>query len=177
MIELLAIQAICNSKRPQIEALYPSLLVTMQEYDITTPQRQAIFIAQAAHESGGFQYMEEIASGAAYEGRLDLGNTEPGDGVKFKGRGVFQLTGRANYAKYSRAQYGSELVLLNEPGLLAKPPAAGLSSGWFWYTKNLNPLADADDFEGVTRRINGGLNGLVQRRALWARAKTALGIA
>lgn len=176
MISLLAVQAICNSKRPQVEANYESLLAAMADNGINTPQREAMFLAQVIHESGGFKYLEEIASGQAYEGRIDLGNTLPGDGVKFKGRGIIQIIGRANYGKCSKGLFGVEETLLARPELLANPPDAARSAGWFWSWKGLNRFCDANDFEGLTRRIAGGLSGIVERRALWRRACTALGV-
>ena len=106
-----------------------------------------------------------------YEGRLDLGNTEPGDGAKFRGRGLLQTTGRANYAATGKA-LGVDLLL--RPELLGLPPLAARSAGWFWQRKGLNELADAGDFTECTRRINGGLNGLAQRQELYINALGAL---
>ncbi|WP_257306288.1 glycoside hydrolase family 19 protein [Geothrix campi] len=142
--------------------------------------RVAHFLAQVAHESGELRYMREIwgptSAQLGYEGRADLGNTEPGDGMKFKGRGLIQVTGRANYLRCSMALYGDAQTLAETPELLETKEAACLSAGWFWGEfKHLNPLADADDLEHITRRINGGLNGLVYRTAYLARAKEALG--
>ncbi len=126
----------------------------MDEFTINTPQRQAMFLAQVAHESGELRYVEEIASGAAYEGRSDLGNTEPGDGVRYKGRGLIQITGRANYAACGAA-LGVDLVAT--PELLSGVVLACRSAGWFWSTHGCNELADADNFRLITIRINGGL--------------------
>lgn len=133
---------------------------TMREFDITTPNRKAMFLAQLAHESGGLVHFEEIASGAAYEGRSDLGNTQPGDGVRFKGRGPIQITGRANYTTASR-DLGVNLVAT--PELAARPDIGYRLAGWFWQSRNLNSLADANDFLKMTKRINGGYNGLADR--------------
>lgn len=135
--------------------------VHLRTYGIlATPQRLAYFIAQVAHESGGFKYMEEIASGAAYEGRADLGNTQKGDGVMYKGRGVIQLTGRANYRAYGQALG----IDLERHPLLASTPSIGLLiSCKYWADKDLNTLADADDIKTITRKINGGLNGFDDR--------------
>ncbi len=131
---------------------------TLDEFEINPPQRQAMFLAQFAHETGELRYVEEIASGEAYEGRADLGNTEPGDGMRFKGRGGFQITGRANYAACSTALFGYPTKLLNDPELLCEPVNACRSAGWFWRDyKHLNPLADAGNFRLITIRINGGL--------------------
>ena len=177
MIPLLAIQAICNTKQPCIEAIYQPLLDTMDEFDIGTPQRQAMFIAQTAYESMRYTHLEELASGQAYENRVDLGNTQPGDGVKFKGRGCIQITGRTNYGRCSAALFGIDSLLLDAPEKLSQPGLAARSAGWFWSWKRLNDLADIGDFAGVTRRINGGLNGIADRIVLWNRAKYALGVA
>lgn len=144
-----------------------------EEFGIVTPLRIAHFIAQAAHESAGFLYTEEIASGAKYEGRKDLGNTQKGDGVKFKGRGLIQLTGRSNYQKYKQF-CGYDVVA--KPTLLSQPTGAVRSAMWFWQTHGLNELADADDFLTITKRINGGTNGLESRKEYLKRAKKALGV-
>lgn len=139
-------------------------------FGIDTTLRKAHFLAQVAHESLRGKYMEEIASGRAYEGRRDLGNTEPGDGVRFKGRGLIQLTGRDNYRRYSWALYGDERAVLY-PDMVAGLPDAALAAGWFWQRNGLNALADTDDIRAVTRRVNGGYNGLDGRKAHLARAK------
>ena len=140
-------------------------------YAINTTLRQAHFLAQCAHESDGFHTCQEYASGAAYEGRRDLGNTHPGDGKRFKGRGILQLTGRSNYTSYGKA-LGIDLV--DDPDLAADFPAAALIAALYWKQHSLNPRADADDIEGVTRRVNGGLNGLDDRKQYLALAKRAL---
>lgn len=123
--------------------------------------RLAHFMAQIAHESGGFRYMEEIASGTAYENRADLGNMQPGDGKRFKGRGPLQITGRGNYRNY-----GQEIgIYLEENPELAAIPSIGLHIACeFWKQKGLNALADADDIEGITKKVNGGFNGLSDRK-------------
>ena len=144
----------------------------MREANITTPRQQAAFVAQLAHESGGFRYMEEIASGAAYEGRRDLGNTQPGDGRRFKGRGYIQVTGRANYTAAGRA-LGLDLV--NNPELASCPENAARIAAWFWNSRGLNATAERGDFVGVTRRINGGTNGLASRQQYYADALRAFG--
>lgn len=145
---------------------------TMQNYDINTPLRQAHFIAQLAHESGSFRYSEEIASGSAYEGRMDLGNTQPGDGRKFKGRGLIQLTGRANYQEYGR-DIGRDL--LENPEQVATDPELCVDvAGWYWMKREINPYADANDIRMVTRKINGGLNGLIDRIDYFERAQHVL---
>jgi len=149
----------------------PHLNKAMQEAGINTKQRQAMFMAQLAHESGEFRYMEEIASGAAYEGRKDLGNTQPGDGVRFKGRGPIQLTGRSNYRAAGKA-LGIDLE--NNPKRAADPDVGFRTAAWFWNSRGLNQYADAGNFREVTRRINGGYNGLASREAYYQRALAAL---
>lgn len=139
-------------------------------FGITTTLQKAHFLAQVAHESDGFRTATEYASGKAYEGRKDLGNTQPGDGVRFKGRGLIQLTGRANYQAYSRALYGDDRCV-QRPEMLAELPDAALAAGWYWNWRGLNALADKDDLVAVTRRINGGTNGLEARRKRLAQAK------
>lgn len=140
------------------------------------PRRVAAFLAQCAEESGEFRWLHELATGAEYEGRASLGNVQPGDGVKFKGRGLIQVTGRANYAACSLAMYGDER-LLETPELLEEPAGAAGSAAWFWQAHGLNLLADADNFEAITRVINGGLTGQDRRLEYWRRARQALGLA
>jgi putative chitinase len=148
-------------------AYLPLLNRAMAEAHITTRQRKAMFLAQLAHESVQLRFMEEIASGAEYEGRRDLGNTHPGDGVRYKGRGPIQLTGRANYRAAGRAL---GLPLEANPKMAARPSVGFRTAAWFWKTHGLNALADRGDFVGVTRRINGGTNGLSSRQAYYRRA-------
>lgn len=159
------------AKPERVEEFYVPLAAAMEEFEITGAVREAAFIAQIAHESGSFHYTKELASGAAYEGRLDLGNTQPGDGKRFKGRGLIQITGRANYAKCGAAL---ELDLIAQPELLEQTEPACRSAAWFWDTHGLNGLADAGNFERITKRINGGLNGYDERVAYWERAKAVL---
>jgi len=144
----------------------------MAEFDISPHvTREMAFLAQIGHESGQLRYVQEIASGAAYEGRKDLGNTEPGDGVRFKGRGLIQVTGRANYAKCGDAL---SLPLLEQPELLEMPRHACRSAAWFWKSRGLNELADKGDFKLITKRINGGFNGYADRLAVFNRAQQVL---
>jgi putative chitinase len=141
-------------------------------YHITdTALRLAHWLAQCAHECDGFRALTEYASGAAYEGRADLGNTQPGDGPRFRGRGLIQLTGRANYAA---AGLALGVDLLSAPEVAAQPAMAVRTACWFWQTHGLNPLADADNVEAITRRINGGVNGIADRKARLAVAKGLL---
>lgn len=154
--------AICkHSPRSTLARFVEPLNDAMAEFGIdANPARETHFLAQIAHESGGFRYVRELASGEAYEGRDDLGNTEPGDGVRFKGRGLIQITGRANYADCGAAL---GLDLLAAPELLEEPVNAARSAGWYWESRGLNELADRGDARAITRRINGGLNGLQDR--------------
>ena len=161
------------SRRDRLEKLLPHLNNTMQRYAITTPLRKAHFLAQLGHESDGFNTNEEYASGAAYEGRRDLGNTQAGDGVRFKGRGLIQVTGRANYLDCGRA-LGVDLI--NSPQRLGDLDLACLSAGWFWDTRKLNNHADRDDILTITKIINGGTNGLADRQSYLSRAKRVFGI-
>lgn len=147
---------------------------SMPRYGIDTPRRIAAFIAQTGHESGSLRYVLEIASGRAYDGRKDLGNTQPGDGMRFKGRGLIQITGRANY-KTASVALGADFVA--DPALLEEPRWAAESACWWWASHGLNVLADKGDFVRITRVINGGTNGLADRIAIWERAKKVFGVA
>lgn len=150
-----------------LDKYVPLLNVTMDRFEINTPVRIRMFLAQVGHESGQLRYTEELASGQAYEGRVSLGDTEPGDGVRYKGRGLIQITGRNNYALCGLSL---DLPLLDNPELLAQPDAAALSAGWYWQNNNLNSLCDLNLFQELTKRINGGLNGYPNRYQLYQRA-------
>jgi putative chitinase len=156
-----------------VAAIAGPLQETLARYQINTPLRIAHFLAQIAHESDGFCTCEEYASGSAYEGRADLGNTEPGDGVRFKGRGLIQLTGRANYRTYGQ-RIGIDLVA--RPEQAEEPVTALILACEYWTATRggLNRFADADDIVSITRGINGGTNGLEDRRRYLARAKQAI---
>ncbi len=143
----------------------------LDRYLINTYLRIAHFMGQITHECAGFRTTEEFASGTAYEGRADLGNTEPGDGARYKGRGLLQLTGRANY----RAMGGKlGLDLEGNPALAGDPVVSLHIACEYWTNRGVNPMCDADDLVRVTRAVNGGLNGLEDRRLYLGRAKTAL---
>lgn len=156
----------------------PLLSAAMDEFEIVNRKRRCAFLPQLAHESVQLRYMEEIASGAAYEGRRDLGNTQPGDGKRYKGRGPIQLTGRANYRIFGGLL---GLDLINNPKLAAVPEHGFRIAGLFWQRKGLNELADKLALDGgpgdyqivrqITRKINGGYNGLADR---WNYYKTAI---
>jgi predicted chitinase/peptidoglycan hydrolase-like protein with peptidoglycan-binding domain len=151
----------CGVPRAKAEAYLPLLTAGMREFNISTQQRGRIYLAQLLHESAAFKYFEEIASGAAYEGRRDLGNVRPGDGRRYKGRGPIQLTGRRNYTVYGHL-LGVDLV--NHPRLAARPKIGFRTAAAFFQRAGCNQLADKGDFIGVTRRINGGTNGLPDRQ-------------
>lgn len=161
----------------------PFINDTCVKFDISTPVRQLCFLAQVGHESGSLFFTEELASGAAYEGRKTLGNTQPGDGVRFKGRGLIQITGRANYKAVGDA-LGIDLI--SSPTLLGGKNVnvctneqlknAVMSAGWFWNSRKLNAIADTinitkpidtgtnlANFILLTKKINGGTNGLNDR--------------
>lgn len=151
-----------------IAALGPALPVVLPEFAIVTPRRIEHFLAQAAHESDGFCTTEEYASGAAYEGRRDLGNTQKGDGKRYKGRGIFQLTGRANYRRFGQL-LGRDLE--GNPELAAEPVTSLRIACLYWRDRKIGVPADADDLITVTRLINGGRNGLEDRRRYLGIAK------
>ena len=160
---------------PVAGVFVPVLNAAMVHYQIIGPKRVAAFIAQIGHESGQLKYVKEIwgptAAQARYEGRKDLGNTLAGDGSKYRGRGLIQITGRANYMACGE---GLGLDLIKQPELLEKPQHACMSAAWFWATKCLSTLADAGHFDKITQRINGGQNGAADRQALYAKALKVL---
>lgn len=171
---------------PQAPATLPDFVdplnATMQEWEINTKGRACAFIANLAHESAQFQFMEEIASGAAYDHRVDLGNREPEaiaaaaahnmtTGRFYRGHGPIQVTGYYNHRDCGAALL---LDLVHSPRLLTLPAHGCRAAGWFWKTRGCNELADAGKFEAIVRRINGGLNGLADRMMFWDRATAAL---
>lgn len=160
-----------NLSLSKAQAYEPLVNRAMEEAKINTPQRRAAFLAQLAHESIGLTAFEEWASGSAYEWRTDLGNLHAGDGVRFKGRGPIQLTGRTNYRNAGRAL---GLDLEANPELVARPDIGFRAAAWFWQTRDLNELADAGRFDSITLRINGGDDGASARRWYWERAKSVL---
>lgn len=162
--------------RTDVNKYANSLNIWMEIYDINkTIPRAAAFLAQVGHESGSLHYVREIASGRAYEGRKDLGNTERGDGIRFKGRGLIQITGRANYQKLDDA-WKLNGSLISNPHLLESASYAVRSACWYWADRDLNSIADHPDswliswkgqyynkFQWITIKINGGLNGYQDR--------------
>jgi len=176
---------------------------TFAKYDISTTQRQSSFIGQCAHESGNFRILEEnlnysaarlmavwpsrftsldVASQYAnnpeklankiYSGRMGNGDEESGEGYAYRGRGLIQMTGKESYANCGS---GLGMDLIGSPDRLLDPQYAAMSAGWFWNKKGLNSLADVQDYETMTKRINGGLNGLDDRKAKIAKALSVLG--
>ena len=156
-----------NLSAARAQELVPHLNAAMQEAGITTQRQQAAFIAQLAQESGGFVHFRELADGRAYEGRRDLGNTQPGDGPRYKGRGPIQLTGRANYRAAGQAL---GLPLEQNPDLVSRPDVGFRVAAWYWQNRGLNDVAERGDFREVTRRINGGYNGYDVRLSYYNRA-------
>jgi len=143
-----------------IEALEPAF----EFFWINTPDRICAALAQFAHETGGWQWLRELGGARyfqRYEGRKDLGNTQPGDGPRFRGRGYIQLTGRTNYEQMAR--WFPEFPLMQQPEFAEQPACAAFFSAKWWQSRGLNELADAGKFQTITRRINGGLNGLADR--------------
>jgi putative chitinase len=155
-----------NAKK--VDLYYPLLTEGCEKYNIYGNFIEPAFLAQLLHESGEFRYVEELASGAAYEGRKDLGNIYPGDGVKFKGRGLIQITGRNNYTEIGTALVGDPRYFINNPEELSKPDYAAMSACWFWYKRGLSRL---DDFRKITRLINGGYNGFEDRMKYFNKLK------
>jgi putative chitinase len=159
----------------------PFINKVMEIYEINTTLRASAFLAQIAHESGELRFMEELwgptPAQKLYEPpnkkATELGNTQPGDGKRYKGRGAIQITGRANYKKYGDL-LGFDLE--GNPELAATPQLAFSTAALFWKTRGLNELADVQDFITITKRINGGTTGLTERQKYYATAMTALGV-
>lgn len=177
-------------QQPDADKYLPFLQSVLPAYHIDTPARIGGFLAQVALESANFSAVREFASGQEYEGRKDLGNTQSGDGVKFKGRGLIQITGRSNYASCSEGMFKDNRLLIN-PALLEQPQFAVESACWYWtIAKPLNAVCDhPEDWTTVwahngktytkimweTLLVNGGQNGIVERTANYARARAVLG--
>lgn len=171
-----------NALSNDIEAYLPMLNDVMPVFGINTPLRVCHFLAQIAHESGELRYSQEVASGKAYDtGRLAkiLGNTPEadGDGQKYKGRGLIQLTGTANYKRfneYLKNTLGETVDTLAKPEIVESPKYSVMTACWFFKTAGCLTLSDKDDVKAVTKRINGGYNGLASRTAYLKRAKKVL---
>ncbi|WP_298353923.1 hypothetical protein [Rhodoblastus sp.] len=160
-----------SGRRDVIDGFAASMERCIAYADLSTPNRLAGFIGQCAEESASFRTTVEYASGRAYNGRIDLGNIYPGDGPRFKGRGLIQLTGRANYR-----QAGKDLglPLEGDPETAAAFPDAALIAAWYWKSRGLNRWADVRDWRAVTLRVNGGERGLSERELYTERALHAL---
>jgi len=180
--QLKSIMPAVTAKRNSV--CLPFLQAAMTEFAIESPARAAAFLAQLAHESGQFQFMEELWGPTAAQKRYEppsslattLGNMEAGDGKRFKGRGAIQITGRANYRHFGD-MLGIDLV--TDPPRAADPEVAFRIAGLFWMKRGLNELADFvtdDAFQEITRRINGGFNGLAERQKFYQRAREVLGV-
>jgi len=175
------LQTIMPDARTQAGVFVGVLNAAMARHGIDTPKRMAAFLAQVGHESGQLHDLRERGS-EQYLSKYDtgplaarLGNTPApdGDGQRFRGRGLIQVTGRRNYQQCSVGLFGDERLLV-QPQLLEQPQWAAESAAWFWAHNGLNELADRDQFNRITRRINGGLNGLQDRLQLWGRARAVL---
>ncbi len=164
------IRKVAPNATVDLETIVNTLVANADAYGLTTEARLEAFLAQATQETDKFRSLKEYASGAAYEGRADLGNTQAGDGIKFKGRGIFMTTGRANYKATSHDLFGDDR-LLDHPELLEDPANATKAALYFWKSRNLNQYADSGDFETLTKRINGGLNGWKERLSNYEKFK------
>lgn len=154
-----------------VGAISPYFADTLEQYEIDTFLRIAHFLAQVTHECAGFSTTEEFADGSKYEGRMDLGNTQEGDGPRYKGRGLLQLTGRANYKRLGDRLF---LPLEDQPKLAADPVVSLKIACEYWRDRKINAPADNDDLITVTKKVNGGDNGLEDRRNYLKKAKAAL---
>lgn len=175
------VQAGTGATLARAQAWQPHLNLACALFLIDSPQRLAAFLAQIGHESGRLVYVREIwgptAAQKRYEGRRDLGNIQIGDGKRYMGRGLIQTTGRTNYCATRDGLRGFIQEVPDfeaSPQLLEHPDMAALSAAWYWYSRGLNALADAGDFKSITLKINGGLNGLADRQALYDAGKRAL---
>lgn len=181
MISIAALRAVGATEAKAAEIL-DAVSLSCALYDITTTARISAFLAQVGHESGGFRYTTEnwgpTPAQQRYEGRKDLGNTQPGDGSRYRGHGYIQTTGRANHVAVRdrlRQRLSVEVPDFEEhPEALAELPWACLSAADYWDMRKLNALADAGDFEAITHKVNGGLNGHADRVARWERVKAVL---
>lgn len=153
---------------PKINETSAPLYGVFQQRGIVTGLQICAFIAQTCYETSGFTYYAEIASGVDYEGRVNLGNVQAGDGVRYKGRGLIMITGRANYANYGNFLH---LNLIDDPDQAETPPVASEIAGLFWEKEGLNKLASQDNLYEITHRINGGQNGAAQRNLIYGRLK------
>lgn len=190
LITLEHLVAIAGKSRPLMPGLVDSINALCPSYEIDTAQEYAHFLAQACHETDHFKTLREYASGKAYEGRADLGNTQPGDGIRFRGRGIFQTTGRANYLQLG-IKKGRRDLFINTPELLEQPEYAVWSACEYWKTRGLNDIAnhadndrlkkkyrgkviDVSPVEFISLTINGGYNGMDERKKFYTIARGVL---
>jgi putative chitinase len=173
MLDVALLRQMMPAAGARLDPHLPFIIPALSAASILQPMRFAAFMAQLAHESGEYRWMEEIADGSAYEGRADLGNVHPGDGRRFKGHGPIQITGRTNHEACGRAL---GIDLLEQPTLICEPRWATASACWFWNSKRLSLLADRDWFLAITRIVNGGFNGLEDRLRYWRRNRELLGL-
>ena len=179
----LLLRAVPTLYIPRVDEFVASFNQWAIPFGIDNDRRITHYLAQVFHESGALRYVEELASGSQYEGRKDLGNTQQGDGVRFKGRGFIQLTGRANYTKFNFSDLCTENVILN-PEKVAEFPLNQVASMWFWQQHGLNELADRDDggkigediCRQITKKVNGGTNGLANRLFYYRRFRKEFGL-
>jgi putative chitinase len=181
---------VAGTTKPLMAPLVEFINALCPEYEIDIPQEYCHFLAQACHETDHFKTLREYASGKAYEGRADLGNTKPGDGVRFKGRGIFQTTGRANYLQLG-IKKGHRDLFINHPELLEQPEYAVWSACEYWKTRGLNDAANHDDLDKLKKKyrgnlievppvefisitINGGYNGMEERKKFYAIARSVI---
>lgn len=161
----------------QLERVTEALNKTLIQYEINTAKRICHFLAQVLHESNAFQFTVELwgptKAQKGYDTRIDLGNTPQldGDGFKYRGRGWIQVTGKYNYRLASK-EFGVDLV--TNPDKLKEYPYAALTAGWFWKRNKLNALADGDQITNITKKVNGGFNGLDERKLWWAKARKVM---
>ena len=175
------ILAIMPNAKDKVDAFLPYINGYAEVFHIDTPMRMAHFLAQIAHESGELRYTKELGNKNDFRkydvGRLKnmLGNLKDGDGYKYRGRGLIQITGRANYQAYQNSKYCTGDIM-EHPELLEEPLGATKSAMWWWWKHGLNKLADSDCFVAITKTINGGTNGLALRRKFLTRAKKVFNV-
>lgn len=181
MVTLDQLMACTGARLERAEPLLEPLNTAMATYDISTKNRIGMFLANVGHESGGLLWLSELwgptPAQRRYEGRMDLGNIKAGDGSRYRGRGLLQTTGRANYRRLRDRLRARDVPCPDfeeEPEKLATVRWAAMSAADYWDMRDLNEVADRGDFRGVVRKINGGFNGLTDRVRLWKKAQEVL---
>ena len=165
----------------KVDSLLHYINLYLDTFHINTPQRVAHFMAQCCHETGGLKFLKECGNSVYFKkydkGKLAkmLGNTKPGDGERYKGRGLIHITGRANYQAYQDSGY-CKGDIMSSPWLLEQPIGAAKSGMWWWMKHGLNELADKGDLVAVTKKVNGGTNGLEDRKRWFEKWKKALDV-